>query len=81
MKEALELRTADLMVSSAVVAGNITSRESLTAETTATVDAGVAAGAAYDVWFVAEDDAKDYALNAKPNLQAEPSKLDVTTAS
>ena len=81
VKEALELRTADLMVSSAVVAGNITSRESLTAETTATVDAGVAAGAAYDVWFVAEDDAKDYALNAKPNLQAEPSKLDVTTAS
>lgn len=81
VKEAKELRTADLMVSSAVVAGNITSLKSLTAETTALVDSGVAAGTAYDVWFVAEDDARDYALNAKPNLQAAPSKLDVTTAS
>ena len=81
MKEALELRTADLMVSSAVVAGNITSLKSLTSETVATVDSNVAAGAAYDVWFVAEDDARDYALNAKPNLQATPYKLDITTAS
>ena len=38
VKEALELRTADLMVSSAVVAGNITSLKSLTSETVATVD-------------------------------------------
>ena len=81
VKEALELRTADLMVSSAVVAGNITSLKSLTSETVATVDSIVAAGAAYDVWFVAEDDARDYALNAKPNLQATPYKLDITTAS
>ena len=41
VKEAKELRTADLMVSSAVVAGNITSLKSLTAETTALVDSGV----------------------------------------
>ena len=81
VKEALELRTADLMVSSAVVAGNITSLKSLTSETVATVDSIVAAGAAYDVWFVAEDDARDYALNAKPNLQATPYQLDITTAS
>ena len=45
VKEALELRTADLMVSSAVVAGNITSLKSLTSETVATVDSIVAAGA------------------------------------
>jgi hypothetical protein len=81
VKEARELRPAEFMVSAAVVAGNITSLKSLTAETTAVVDYGVAASTAYDVWFVAEDDARDYNLNAKPNLQAAPSKLDVTTAS
>ena len=80
VKEALELRTADLMVSGFVIAGNITSLKSLTAETTATVDYGLNGDTAYDVWFVAEDDAKDRALNAKPNLQAVPSKLDITTA-
>lgn len=81
VKEARELRPAEFMVASSVVAGNITSLKSLTAETTAVVDYGVAASTAYDVWFVAEDDARDYNLNAKPNLQAAPSKLDVTTAS
>jgi hypothetical protein len=41
----------------------------------------LAATTAYDVYFVAEDGAKDYSLAPKPNLQATPVKLNVTTAS
>ena len=75
MKESCTLRSE----ADALVFGNITDLKSLTSETTATVSNGLAANTAYDVWFVAQDDARDYGLSPKPNLQSEPVSVNVTT--
>ena len=74
MKEAAALRD------DAVKAGTITSLRSLTQETVVEVS-GLTASTAYDVWFVAEDDAKDHSLaRNRTSLQATPVSVDVTTA-
>ena len=75
VKESCTLRSE----ADALVFGNITDLKSLTSETTATVSNGLAANTAYDVWFVAQDDARDYGLSPKPNLQSEPVSVNVTT--
>ena len=73
-----EVKEAAALVPSYAKAGNITDQMLVTRETVAAV-AGLDASTAYDVWFVAQDDAKDYALRAKPNLQATATKVSVTT--
>ena len=77
---AREVKEGTGLRSDAVKAGNVTSLRSLTQETTASVG-GLSASTAYDVWFVAEDDAKDLQLSPKPNLQVSPVKVDFSTAS
>ena len=74
-----EVKEAAALRDDAVKAGTITSLRSLTQETVVEVS-GLTASTAYDVWFVAEDDAKDHSLAPKPNLQATPVSVDVTTA-
>ena len=77
---AREVKEGTSLRGDAVKAGNVTSLRSLTQETTASVG-GLTASTAYDVWFVAEDDAKDLQLAPKPNLQVSPVKVDFSTAS
>lgn len=74
-----EVKEAAALREDAVKAGTITSLRSLTQETVVEVS-GLTASTAYDVWFVAEDDAKDHSLAPRPNLQATPVSVDVTTA-
>jgi hypothetical protein len=76
---AREVKEAGVLRADALAVGTISDIKSLTRETSLSVTTGLAATTVYDVWLVAEDDAKDYDLEAKPNLQLAPVRLNVTT--
>jgi len=73
-----EVKEGSILRSDLIAHGAITSLRALTQEARKVVT-GLASSTSYDVYFVAEDTAKDLMLEPVPNLQAAPTLLDFNT--